>query len=311
MLSNIKVKKIRVRDILDYLDAQNEIYDFQGNKDSEIIKFCSVKDIKDDAIIWVKNAFWDEQKLRKYRNLLVLTEPGIKTDLDNLSIIFVQNVRRTYFRIIKRFWEDCDPENKLKGITTTSVIETLKIGRNLCVGHHTYIGEDVEIGDDVKIYHNVTIVGRVHIGNHTIIESGTVIGVCGFGYDYDEEGNPEELPHLGGVWIGNNVKIGANSAIARGTLSDTIIEDNVKIDNLCHIAHNDIIKRNVMLAANAVVSGSAIIGANVWLAPGSLINDNISIGDNAFMGLGAVVTKDVQPNKVMVGVPVREIRDRF
>jgi len=119
------------------------------------------------------------------------------------------------------------------------------------------------------------------------------------------------VPHYGGVVIGQNVEIGANTCIDRGTLDDTIIGNNVKIDNLCHIGHNCIIKDNSSIVALSMLGGSAIIEENSYIAPGVMIKNQLKIGENSLIGIGAVVIKDVEKNKVVAGVPAKVIRENL
>ena len=150
----------------------------------------------------------------------------------------------------------------------------------------------------------------VGIGNNCLIHSGVVIGVDGFGYEKDENGDYFKMAHIGGVTIGNDVEIGTNTCIDRGTLGSTIIEDNVKIDNLVHVAHNVQVKRNSMLIAQSMVGGITVVEENSWIAPGALLMNGIKIGENTTVGLGAVVTKNVDNNDVVAGVPAKSLRGR-
>ena len=169
----------------------------------------------------------------------------------------------------------------------------------------SFIGKNVLIGKDTKIYANVTIYNDVQIGENCIINSGTVIGAEGFGYEKDEHENWIKIAHLAKVVIGNNVDIGANTCIDRGTFDDTVIEDGVKIDNLVHIAHNVKICENSMIIALAMIAGSCVIGKNTWIAPCSVVRDRISIGEESIVGLGAVVVKDVKKNTIVAGFPAK------
>lgn len=165
------------------------------------------------------------------------------------------------------------------------------------------------IGDNVVIKNNVSIEGKVIIGNNTIIHSGVVIGTDGFGYYQNEEGKNIKVPHYGGVVIGEYVEIGANTCIDRGTLDDTVIGNYVKIDNLCHIGHNCVIEDNSSIVALSMLGGSAEISKNSYIAPGVMIKNQLKIGENSLIGMGAVVTKDVEKNKVVAGVPAKVIRE--
>ena len=113
---------------------------------------------------------------------------------------------------------------------------------------------------------------------------------------------------MGSVEIGDYVEIGNFTAVARGTLKNTIIHSHVKIDNLVHIAHNCIIGENSMIIACAEISGSAVVGENCWLGVGSSTMQKIKLGNNCLIGIGAVVLKDVPPGAVMAGNPAKVIR---
>ena len=104
--------------------------------------------------------------------------------------------------------------------------------------------------------------------------------------------------------------MGANTCIDRGALSDTIIGDHTKINNLCHIAHNNIIGKNVAIAGCVNVSGGNIIEDDVWIAPNSSIRGYVHIGEHAFIGMGAVIVKDVPAGETWVGNPARKLEKK-
>lgn len=144
------------------------------------------------------------------------------------------------------------------------------------------------------------------IGSGTRIGPNCSIGQPGFGYEIID-GEPTHFPHVGRVLIGDNVHIGANVTIDRGTLSDTVIEDGVKIDNLVHIAHNVVVRRNAFVIAGAMLGGSCDIGEDAWIAPHAVIKEGVRIGKRVVVGLGAVVLKDVEDDAVVAGVPARRL----
>lgn len=141
------------------------------------------------------------------------------------------------------------------------------------------------------------------------IGEGTIIGSSGFGFVKDTDGKWIEMPHVGNVIIGKNVRIGANCCVDRGTIEDTVIGDGTKIDNLVHIAHNCKIGKNVIICAGVTFCGSVTVEDDVWLAPGTVIKEGVTIGKGARTGLGAVVIKDVPPGKLVYGVPAEEHGD--
>ena len=155
----------------------------------------------------------------------------------------------------------------------------VNLGDNSHVGSNSFIGDNVCIGAGAYLYPNVTIYKNVNIGKNVIIHSGTVIGADGFGY-IDDSGKWVKIPHIGGVQIGDNVEIGANTSIDRGTLNNTVIGDGVKIDNQIQIAHNVHIGDNTAIAACVGIAGSAKIGKNCTIGGMAGIQDHVEICDN-------------------------------
>ena len=145
----------------------------------------------------------------------------------------------------------------------------------------------------------------VSIGQRVRIGAGARIGFDGFGYEKNEGGAWEHFPHIGGVNIGDDVDIGKNTCIDRGTLGDTVIGDGTKIDNLVHVAHNVEIGRNCMIIALTCIGGGVIIGDDSYVGIGSSIRDQVKIGEKTFIGMGAVVVKNVEDNVTVVGNPAR------
>ncbi|MDT8281814.1 MAG: UDP-3-O-(3-hydroxymyristoyl)glucosamine N-acyltransferase [Gammaproteobacteria bacterium] len=156
------------------------------------------------------------------------------------------------------------------------------LGENVQIGAGTVIDENVSIGDHTVIYPNVSIGHDIQIGSNCVIYSGAVIGTDGFGYVMDE-GGYLKVPQLGSVRIGDNVDIGANTAIDRGSLSDTVISDGVKLDNHIQIAHNVVLGKNTIISGLSGLSGSSIIGENCIIGGGVGIRDNIEVADNVMI----------------------------
>jgi UDP-3-O-[3-hydroxymyristoyl] glucosamine N-acyltransferase len=134
----------------------------------------------------------------------------------------------------------------------------------------------------------------------------TVIGKEGFGFAKDGD-RWLRIPHIRKVIIGDDVEIGSNCCIDRGCLTDTVIGNGVKIDNLCHIAHGVVIGDNTIITAGTIIAGSVTIGKNVWIAPNSTIKNGVTIGDNAFIGMASNVLKDVPAGETWCGNPARKL----
>lgn len=301
---------IIINKIIDYLEELDIEYSYVGNTEFKVKKYSSLNNVKENSITWIKNkTYYNEEFIESLKDILIVIKSDIKIDKitnKNIGYIICENPKQVFFSILDKFFT----QQKYKDhISPKSIVETTKIGENSYIGHNCYIGKDVVIGNNVVIKNNVSIEGKVQIGNDTLIHSGVVIGTDGFGYFQDNSGNNKKVPHYGGVIIGNDVEIGANTCIDRGTLDDTIIGNNVKIDNLCHIGHNVVIKDNSMVIALSLLGGSVILEKDAYIAPGAIIKNQLIIGENSLVGMGAVVTKDVKSNKVVAGIPAKVIRD--
>ncbi len=221
---------------------------------------------------------------------------------DECTLIFVANPRLWFIRVLVRF---AGIPTVPKGIHPTAVVESKKIAKSAYIGAYSYIAPDVIIGENTVIREGVYIYDKTTIGNNVVIDSGSVIGLDGFGYEKNEKGEWEKFPHLGGIEIHDNVEIGANSCIDRGTLENTVIGSGTKIDNLVHIAHNVKIGRNCMIVAQSLVAGSCVLEDGAYMAMCACTKQNVRLGRNSFVGMGAVVTKDVSDGETVIGVPAR------
>ena len=166
------------------------------------------------------------------------------------------------------------------------------VGENVYVGPGTVIGPDCIIGDGCRFIANITLARQVTIGRRCIFHPGSVIGSDGFGNAMTPEGWVK-VPQIGGVRIGDDVEVGANTTIDCGTIGDTVIEDGVRFDNLCMIAHNARIGAHTAMASGAAVSGSVTIGKRCLFAGKAGTVGHISICDDVQVGGRATVTKDI------------------
>ena len=156
----------------------------------------------------------------------------------------------------------------------------------------------------------VTIYDDVKIGERCLIQAGVVIGTDGLGCSRDENGVLTKFPHLGGVVMGNDIEVGANSQIAKGSFSDTIIEDGCKMNGLCFIAHNCHLERNVWITGNTMLCGSVHVGKNTTIFSSVIIRDQRTIGHDVTIGMGSVVTKSIPDGETWIGNPAKKFEKR-
>lgn len=176
------------------------------------------------------------------------------------------------------------------------------IGNNVCLMPNVYIGDDVIVGDNVTIKPNVSIMEKTKIGSNVLIHSGTVIGSDGFGFAPSSDRH-EKLIHAGFVQISDDVEIGANTTIDRGTLGKTTIGTGVKIDNQVHIAHNVNIGDHTLIVAQVGIAGSTTVGSNAILAGKAGISGHLNIGANAIVGPYCGVHSNVKESEIVSGIP--------
>lgn len=177
-----------------------------------------------------------------------------------------------------------------------------RLARGVVVYPGVSIGNDVEVGEDTVIYSNVTIYRRSIIGRRVIIHAGVVIGGDGFGYAGPGRDNLK-IPQVGYVQIDDEVEIGANSTIDRGTLGKTWIQRGVKIDNLVQIGHNVVIGEGSIIVAQVGIAGSTKLGRSVLIGGQAGLTGHITLGDGVKVAAGSGVHKDVAPQKVVAGSP--------
>ena len=216
------------------------------------------------------------------------------------NLILVDDPYLAYARTSQLFFESYERKNK--------EVESV-LGKNVQIGKNTVINGNCVIGDNVILHDNVSIYPCTKIGNNSIIHSGSVIGSDGFGFAPDGD-NWEKIAHLGGVEIGTNVEIGANSVIDRGALGNTKIGNGVKMDNHIHIAHNVSVGDNTAMAGMVGIAGSVKIGKNCKFGGQVGTVDHIEIADNITVLAKTLVTKSLTEPGAYSGVmPIQKHKD--
>ncbi|KAB7889882.1 UDP-3-O-(3-hydroxymyristoyl)glucosamine N-acyltransferase [Poseidonibacter ostreae] len=266
-----------------------------------ITKVLALSNVQDYCFTFSKN-----NNVNIDKKCLILV-PNDFNSSNNCSFSYIKsdNPRLDFAKVIDDFFT----KKVFSGIA-----DIVKIGKNTIISDSVqindfcFIGENVKIGKNTVINNNVTIYNNTIIGENCYIKSGSVIGEDGFGFDFEDDGTPIRIPHIGNVEIGNNVEIGAKNTIARGTLGSTQINDNVKIDDQVHIAHNCKIGMNTIITACAEISGSVTIGKNCWIGPNCSIIQKVKIGDNVIIGIGSVITTNIEDNKKIMGFESLNLR---
>ncbi len=219
-----------------------------------------------------------------------------------VAALVCNNPYATYARLTALFAPAAD---EAEAIHPTAVIDpTATLGDGVTVGAHTVIGARVKIGAGSRLYPNVTIYHDCEIGCNATIHSGAVIGSDGFGFA-NEGGRWIKIHQLGRVVLGDDVEVGANTSIDRGAIEDTVIGNNVIIDNQVQIAHNVRIGDHSAIAGCVGIAGSAVIGKHCALGGGAGILGHLEIVDGVTVTAMSLVTNSIkQPGVYSAGTPL-------
>ncbi len=256
----------------------------------------------------------------KSQSACVLTTNTVRTSTKTL--IRVHNPKLAFLILYKAFYK----QTLRTPFTHPSAViaDTAQLGNNVWIGPHVIIEDKVVIGDNTlidsgsvikrncsigafcHIYPRVLLYENTVLKDNVTLHGGVVVGCDGFGYVKDKD-VIYKFPQLGKVIIEEDVEIGANTTIDRGSLDDTIIGARSKIDNLCHIAHNVKIGKNVIMAAQCGIAGSTVIGDNVTMSGQVAVIDNVTIGPNARIGGQSGIIGDIDGNAAVWGSPARPV----
>ncbi len=310
-----KKNNIRINDILTLLKIK---------KQKENIKIKNISELdqamKNDISFFHSINYLD--KLKKSKSNLILTSKRYSQHIPkNKKIIVVKNILLSVAKITSLFYPDAldDIFDKSLEPVKTKLFKKLNVGRNVLlgknirigkncsIGHNTIIEKNVYISDDCQIGCNVILKNCI-IGKNTHILDGAIVGKKGFGFFPGKLKNIR-YPHIGTVVIGNNVEIGCNNTIDRGSLSNTVIGDGTFLDNQVHIAHNVKIGKNCIVTGQVGFAGSSIIGNNVMIGGQAGISGHLTIGDNVQIGGGSGVIKNIPSNTKVMGYPAKNIRN--
>ena len=309
-----KKKYLELSSILNLLGLKKK---FKNTKINNIRELINAK--KNDISFFNSLKYLSSLKKTKARYIIVLDKYA--NIVKNYSTpIIVDNVLLAVSTTTKAFYPDAlndsidfslnKPNKKnhknIEFGKNVLIGNNVKIGKSTIVGHNSIIESNVIIGQNCIVGNNVLIKNSI-IGKNVRILDGSIIGKKGFGFFPDKKKNIR-YPHIGMVLIGDNVEIGCNNTIDRGSLSNTVIGDNTFIDNQVHIAHNVNIGKNCIITAQVGFAGSTSIGEKVLIGGQAGISGHLKIGNNVQIGGGSGVIKNIPDNSKVMGYPAKDIK---
>ena len=293
-----------------------------GDADSPVDNLASLDGANSRSLSFLSNPAF-RNKLATTEAAAVVLRPEFAGDAPNACIIS----DNPYASYAKMAGVICPPPAFEPGVHPTAEVSASAaisasahvaahafIGDNTTIGDFSFIGPgcvvgpDCEVGDHGRLIANVTLARKVTIGSRCILHPGAVIGADGFGNAMTPEGWVK-VPQVGGVRIGDDVEIGANSTIDCGAIDDTVIEDGVRIDNLVMVAHNVTIGAHTAIAGQCGIAGSTVIGKRCMFAGQSGVVGHIKICDDVIVSGQGMVSKDItEPGVYASSFPAEPVR---
>jgi UDP-3-O-[3-hydroxymyristoyl] glucosamine N-acyltransferase len=296
-----------------------------GNENQVCLGVASLDDAQEGDLSFIRSSKYMKH-IESTQASVVIVPKGVEIPSNDKAYLLAEDPYISFAQVLTKYFSPkspfkgvmkgahLEPSVKLKDVSKVTVepgafVDDDSIigeGVRICAGSR--IGRNVTIGDDVQILANVVLEDNTIIGNRVILNPGVVIGGDGFGYTQTEEGSVK-LPQIGNAVIEDDVEIGANSTVDRGSLGPTIIGKGTKIDNLVQIGHGAQIGKHNVICSQSGIAGSVQTGDHVILASRAGIGDHLKVGDKTTIGPMAGVTKDLPPGGLFSGFPAMPHQD--
>ena len=297
--------------------------------DGPVERLCDPRHAGPHDAVFVRYERYLEPALRSQAGLIVLSD-SVRVDLratPDRALLRVPNLEPAWVALLAWFAPNLD---RAPGIHPSAQVHAsaylepgvhigpnvvispgVRVGAGSVISAGCFVGEDVRIGANCVIHPNSTVLNHVRLGDRVIVQSGAVIGTDGFGFRRTPEHHHERLTHIGGVLIEDDVEIGANCVIDRGTIGDTRIGARSKLGPSCIVAHNDQIGEDVLLIGAVQLAGSVTIEdrAVLWGQVG--VAGHLTIGAGATVTAQSGVSKSLEPGETYRGTPARRMTSQM
>ena len=284
---------------------------YSSDCDFEVIRPASLDFPKDNAVMFVKEAYLEKWKnLLRVKHCLVFWPINIDVpcELRECHAVFLcPDTRVAYCQFFKENQIRNLPEpEKMNCVNGAYIAESAKIGQGTVIMPGAYISGKTQIGENCYIGAGTKLMGRIIIGNSVIIRENSVLGADGLSTDRNEDGSAATMPQFGGILVENSVEIGANCVIARGAIDNTVIGTGCKLDNSVFISHNVLLGKDTFVVGETIMFGSSSTGERTCISGNATIRNKVKIGSDVIIGMGSVVTKDIESGSVVLGSPAKK-----
>ncbi|MFT5884483.1 MAG: UDP-3-O-[3-hydroxymyristoyl] glucosamine N-acyltransferase [Arcticibacterium sp.] len=316
--------KFTVRQIAQLIGGKVE-----GDDSLEIDQFYKIEEGKKGGISFLANPKYEAHIYQTDSSAVIVADSFVAKESVNSSLIKVKDPYSA-FSVLLGEYQKIKKQSKT-GVSKLAFVDaSATIGEHVYIGNFTHVSENSSIGENTTIYPQVFIDDNVSIGKNCIIyagvkilsdsvigdncvlHSGVVIGSDGFGFAPQPDGSYIEVPQMGNVKIENNVSVGSNTTIDRGTIGSTLIMEGVKIDNLVQIAHNVQIGKNTVVAALTGIAGSSKIGAKCVVGGQVGFAGHVKVADGTKIGAQSGINRDIiEENLSVNGTPFMNLQQHL
>jgi len=293
--------------------------EIQGNPEAKVSKLAKIEEGVDGALTFLANPKYTPHIYTTQASVTIVNRDFVPEKEITTTLIKVDDAYKSFSKLLEYYNQ---AKNNKVGIENPSfksdtasygenvylgafsyLGENVVLGENVKIYPHAYIGDNTTIGNDVTIFSGAKIYSDTEIGNNCVINSGAIVGVDGFGYAPDENGEFQKIPHIGNVILEDNVEVGAAATIDRATLGATIIRRGVKLDNQVHIAHNVEIGSHTVIAAQTGIAGSTKIGEYCLFGGQVGVAGHMTIGNKVRVQAQTGIGHRVKDGEKLYGSP--------
>jgi len=293
----------------------------EGNPEAKVTSFAKIENGKPGQLCFFANPKYEQYVYTSRASVLLVNRDFIPKAELTPTLVRVENAYNALTELLAYVSAEKKKYRRRRSLRSR-IAWSARLGKRVSVGAFVSIGKNCRIGECTVIHDNVTIGAGTKIGSHCIIypgvhifpgmvigdrvilHAGCIIGDDGFGNAPQPDGTWRKIEHLGNVIIGNDVEVGSNTTIDRAPMESTIIEDGSRIDNLCMIAHNVVVGKNTVMAAQTGIAGSTKIGEGCIFGGQVGIVGHIKIADHTTVGAKAAIIGNIRkPGETYWGIP--------